>query len=162
MRFLALALAVILGAALVANLTGSGSSGRPAPPLPRVLLAGRPTSLAALRGKPALVHFFASWCGPCAGEAPIIATAERTLRGRAQIVAIDWSDNRQYARAFIHRYRWSFSVLSDPTGTAGYAYGIQGLPSLFVLDAQGHIVKRLIGPQTVAGLVRAVRQAARA
>jgi cytochrome c biogenesis protein CcmG, thiol:disulfide interchange protein DsbE len=159
-RFLVLTLAVILAAALVASLTGSSSTARPAPPLPRSVLAGRPTSLPALRGKPALVQFFASWCGPCAAEAPILAATERTLGARAHVVAIDWSDSRRYALAFIHHYGWSFPVLSDPRGTAGYAYGIQGLPSSFVLDAQGRIIRRLVGPQTVVGLVRAVTTAA--
>ena len=76
-------------------------------------------------------------------------------------MAIDWTDNRHDALLFVKRYRWTFAVLSDPQGTAGYAYRIAGLPTSFVLDAQGRIVSRLIGPQTLSGLLRAVRQAAR-
>jgi hypothetical protein len=84
--------------------------------------------------------------------------AARALGARASVVGVDWSDNGGYARKFVRRYRWSFSVLEDPDGKSGYAYGIQGLPSAFVLNAHGAIVRRLLGPQTVAGLVRAVSQ----
>ena len=161
MRYLALILTVIVAAALIINLTGSDSPARIAPPLPRTALVGQPTSLGTLRGAPALIAFFASWCGPCEREAPVLATAARRLRGRARLVAIDWTDNRHDGLVFVKRYRWSFAVLSDPQGTVGYAYRIAGLPTSFVLDARGRIVSRLIGPQTLTALLRAVREAAR-
>lgn len=151
----------IVAAALIVNLTGPGSTARTAPPLPRVALVGQPTSLSALRGTPALIAFFASWCGPCGREAPVLATAARRLRGHARLVAIDWTDNRHDALVFVKRYRWPFAVLSDPQGTVGYSYRISGLPTSFVLDARGRIVSRLVGPQTLTRLLRAVRQAAR-
>jgi cytochrome c biogenesis protein CcmG/thiol:disulfide interchange protein DsbE len=156
-----LTLAALVAVALVLTLGAGRRAGRVAPPLPGSVLAGKPTSLAALRGQPVLVDFFASWCGPCAADAGTIGRAGRALQGHAHLVAIDWSDNRRDALAFIGRYGWSFPVLADPNGKAGYAYGIQGLPSAFVLDAQGRIVRRLIGPQTLINLLRAVRQAAR-
>lgn len=160
MKFLAGAGALTAVLALIVVLTSASSPpARAAPPLPRAALAGPATDLASLHGKPALIAFFASWCEPCAAEAPTIERAAHALRGHAAFVAVDWSDSRRYALAFVHRFRWSFPVLSDPGGTAGYAYGIQGLPSAFVLDPSGRIVTRLIGPQTAARLLAALRRA---
>jgi cytochrome c biogenesis protein CcmG, thiol:disulfide interchange protein DsbE len=115
--------------------------------------------LAALLGKPALIDFFASWCRPCVFEAPALAQTERAPRGRATVVAVDWSDSSRYAMAVVHRFRWSFPVLAHPHGSSGYAYGIQGLPSAFDLDSDGRIVKRFIGPQLAHELVAAFDQA---
>lgn len=132
------------------------ASGRRAPSLPTATLAGAPVTLSSLHGRPALVDFFATWCEPCVGEAPVLERIARALRGRATVVAVDWSDSRRYALQFVARFRWTFPVLSDPNGVSGNAFGIEGLPTAFVLDARGRIIKRLLGPQKTATLLQAV------
>lgn len=152
------ALAGILAAAELAS-GGGTDAGRAAPPLPRTVLVPPHVSLAGLRGKPVIVDFWASWCEPCRHEAPQLERFARSLHGRARLVGVDWSDGLDGARAFVHRYGWSFPVLRDPQGTAGDRYGLSGLPTAFVLDSGGRIVERLPGPQTESSLREALRDA---
>ena len=154
-----IALFVLGVAALVAAvlIAGTRSTTRRAAP-PQVLVPPAVT-LANLRGKPALINFWASWCHPCQEEAPRLQRFAASLRGRGHLVGVDYSDNLHDARAFIRRYRWTFPVLRDGSGTTGSAYGIPGLPTTAVLNAQGRIVKTLIGPQTQTTLDSALKSA---
>jgi len=144
---------VLVAVALVVGLSGKGASGgRPAPALPRELLAGPPATLATLRatadGHPSLVVFWASWCEPCQHEAPAVERFARSPAGRGRVVGVDWSDEAQSARRFVRKYHWSFSNLRDDEGTVGYAYGLRDLPTTYVIGANGRIEQTLIGPQT--------------
>lgn len=161
-RWVAVA-ALVVVALIVAELASGGGSeqtGRAAPPLPAKALRPPGTDLAALRGKPALVDFFASWCGPCAEEAPTLRKLSAALGGKAAVVAVDWDDAAGPARAFVRSHGWTFPVLADPAGTAGERYGVtNGLPTSFVLDPEGRIVKVFLGPQSEATLRRALLEA---
>ena len=139
--------------------TGGGRATRPAPALPTEVLSGHRVDLASLRGKPALVNFWASWCGPCKQEAPELRRFAEEIGHRAALVGVDWNDRPDNARAFIAQSRWSYPVLRDPSGEVGNAYGLNGLPTTFVLDSSGHIVQKLQGPQTASSLSQAVASA---
>jgi cytochrome c biogenesis protein CcmG/thiol:disulfide interchange protein DsbE len=138
----------------------SASLGHPAPALPSEHLGGPPASLASLlsaaAGHPALVVFWASWCGPCAREAPALERVSRSPAGRNRMVGVDWSDALPGARSFIRRYSWTFSNLRDSEGTVGNDYHLTGLPTTFVLDAHGRIRAELRGPQDEGSLKRAL------
>lgn len=156
----------IVAVALVAGLiafealsSGNGTAGRPAPPLPSAVLQAPKTSLASLRGKPALINFWASWCEPCRKEAPELERFARSLGGAGRLVGVDYTDQPDNGREFVHKYGWSFPILSDPDGVYGARYRFSGLPTTVVLDPQGTIVETLRGPQTVADLRQALRSA---
>lgn len=134
------------------------ATARAAPPLPAKVLEPPAATIAGLHGRPAIVHFWASWCGPCQKEAPELARLGRELHGRATLVGVDYTDAAGSARAFIARHGWRFPILADPSGSTGDAYGLNGLPTTFLVDAHGRIVRRLTGPQTAAGLLRAVQR----
>jgi cytochrome c biogenesis protein CcmG/thiol:disulfide interchange protein DsbE len=168
-RHLRLLAVTLAGAAAIAALAlfGLASEGTPggraAPQLPSERLAGTPVSLSSLlvsaSGRPALVVFWASWCGPCEREAPALERFATGTRGRGRVVGVDWSDARSGAQAFIARYHWSFPNVRDSNGTVGNAYRLTGLPTTFVLDARGRIRRVLRGPQDEASLGRALAAA---
>jgi cytochrome c biogenesis protein CcmG, thiol:disulfide interchange protein DsbE len=159
-RRLAIALIALAAVALVTiEVATSRTVGtRPAPPLPTEVLNSPRVSLASLRGKPALLTFWASWCHPCQQEAPELERFARSLGNRGQLVGVDWSDDLGGARDFLQRYAWTFPVLRD-SGEVGDEYGLNGLPTTFVLDRRGRIVEALRGPQTEASLSDALSSA---
>jgi cytochrome c biogenesis protein CcmG, thiol:disulfide interchange protein DsbE len=161
-RWLALAALVVaaIGVAEVASGGGSDDTARAAPPLPTKDLQAPAVDLASLRGKPALIDFFASWCEPCGQEAPTLRKLSASLAGRARIVAVDWNDAGGPARAFIRKHGWDFPVLADTSGAAGEKYGLSGLPTSFVIDPRGRIVQIFYGPQPEATLRKALLAAA--
>jgi thiol-disulfide isomerase/thioredoxin len=134
--------------------------GRQAPALPSEHLAGPPVTLATLRnagrGRPVLITFWASWCGPCAREATALERFSLSPSGRGRLVGVDWSDARSGARSFIRRYGWTFANVRDAEGTVGNNYNLAGLPTTFVVDSSGRIRAVLRGPQDTGSLTRAV------
>lgn len=158
--YLVAALAVVGLIVFEVSTAGSGDgTGRQAPPLPGRVLQGPRVTLADLRGRPALVDFWASWCEPCRQEAPELARLGRSLGGAAKVVGIDYTDREDSARSFIARYGWTFPVLSDPDGIYGANFGFSGLPTAVVLDSQGRVAATLRGPQTIVDFRRALLQA---
>jgi cytochrome c biogenesis protein CcmG, thiol:disulfide interchange protein DsbE len=155
------AVALVIAGVVAAELltAGGGTEKRPAPELPSEVLVGPRVDLASLHGKPALINFWASWCGPCKDEAPELKRFSHELGGRATLVGVDWNDSADGARAFIAKSGWDYPILRDPSQKVGTAYGLNGLPTTFVLDADGNIVERLQGPQTAASLDRALSAA---
>jgi thiol-disulfide isomerase/thioredoxin len=147
--------AVAVAAALAVGLASTRSSpvGRLAPALPRERLAG---PLVEQTGRPALVVFWASWCSPCAREAPALERLSLTPMARGRVIGVDWSDTLGGARSFIQRYAWTFANLRDAQGTVGNDYRLLGLPTSFVLDASGRIRAELRGPQDERSLSRAL------
>jgi thiol-disulfide isomerase/thioredoxin len=159
-RRLLIAVIVVVSAAAFAlfGLKSASTAKRPAPALPTTALAGRPVTLADLRGRPAFLVFWASWCGPCAGEAPAIERFARSLGGRASLVGVNWNDpSTSAARAFIRRYGWSFPTLLDGDGLVGDRLGLRVLPTTYVLDRSGMIAATLTGQQTEQSLQRALQ-----
>jgi cytochrome c biogenesis protein CcmG/thiol:disulfide interchange protein DsbE len=156
--YLSVAVGAIGLIALEVATAGSSSGAKQASALPKQVLQGPPVTLAKLQGKPALIDFWASWCEPCREEAPEIARLQRSPTGAA-IVGVDYTDQEGSARSFIHKYGWTFPVLSDPDGIYGARYGFSGLPTAVVLDPDGGVAATLRGPQSLADFRQALREA---
>jgi len=132
---------------------------RPAPELEGKWLVPPPVRLAALRGQPVVVNFWASWCVPCREEAPELARFDRELSGRAQLVGVDFQDSKHDALAFVREFGWRFPNVRDPRGELAARYGVAGLPTTYVLDWKGRIARTMTGAQTYEKLRRAVGEA---
>ena len=106
-------------------------------------------SSASLRGKPAVINFFASWCGPCKAEAKILESASRQYKGRIEFVGIDYNDVASDGRKFLRVHGITFPTVQDGSGQIGDKFGLTGVPETFVVDARGQLVKHIAGTLTL-------------
>lgn len=120
---------------------------RPAPAfeLPP-LLDGLPgVARADLGGKPVLVNFFASWCVPCRAEHPLLMRLAE--EGRIDLYGIAYKDEPEAARAFLAELGNPFSrVGMDASGRTAIDFGVYGVPESYLVDGEGRIRFRQVGP----------------
>ncbi len=123
-----------------------------APPVPTVTLpaltAGPPVALAALRGHPVVINFWASWCVPCREEAPLLEQVSKEYRNRGVVVlGIDTQDLEAPARAFLVRYGITYPNVRDPDGSVSRLFGATGVPETFFISPDGKIRGKFPGEQ---------------
>jgi cytochrome c biogenesis protein CcmG/thiol:disulfide interchange protein DsbE len=139
--------------------------GKPAPEtvlpaLPQLVREGKPVpGIAAdtFRGHVTLVNVWASWCVPCHDEAPLLLQlAESGVR----MVGINQKDQPDNARRFLGRYGNPFTAIgTDSNGRASIEWGVYGVPETFIVDREGKIVFKLVGPITEQNFESALKPA---
>lgn len=127
---------------------GAPAGSRQAPELILPDLAGKTMDLASFRGKPVLVSFWATWCEPCRVEMPEVEALFRRSNGRFSIIGVSMDDDALKIPPFLKEHKVTFPiVVADRKVTASYA--VRGLPTAFLIDAEGRIARRWVGPLDV-------------
>jgi len=101
-------------------------------------------SLAALRGSPVVVNFWATWCVPCYAEHPILVNAARA-NPDVRFVGVVYDDREDKIIQFLKEYGEAYPTLIDDAGKTAIAYGVYGVPETFFLDRTGKIVAKIEG-----------------
>ena len=137
-------LACLAALCVLGTACGRGDGADPSPvPSTDKLEDGTPDrfdeAVRALRGKPVVVNFWATWCGPCEKEMPRLVRAANTYAGRVHFLGVDVQDSAASAAEFIRRYDIPFRSLSDPDGEIRTAQRLVGLPETQFYGADGEL-----------------------
>ncbi len=145
----ALAIALVAGFASLPRLfpaAGSALNGKAAPDVALSIVANAPASgsnlsLSGLRGHPVLLDFWATWCGPCQMEVPIVdRIAQRYGSQGLTVVGVNTSDEAGNAAPYAKRHHLSFPIAYDEGQHAAAAYGVETLPTLVLISKTGEVV----------------------
>jgi cytochrome c biogenesis protein CcmG, thiol:disulfide interchange protein DsbE len=117
--------------------------------------------LESLRGKAVVLNFWASWCGPCKDETPLLQEGwKRWQRKDVVFVGVDVKDFRGDARDFLERYGVTYTNVYDGKGSTVGRYGVTGFPETYFVDAAGNVRYRIAGPvEDAAELDAAIERA---
>ncbi len=125
---------------------------KPAPAFDLATLSGGPDlALSGLKGQVVLVNFFASWCAPCRVEHPILMRL--ASQEHVALYGIDYKDRPDAAKQILAQLGDPYRAIGlDPDGTTGINFGVYGVPETYVIDKNGEIRKRFVGPLTAEAL----------
>ncbi|ETT40477.1 MULTISPECIES: TlpA family protein disulfide reductase [Paenibacillus] len=134
-------------------------TGYQAPNFSLQALDGQTYSLQSLNGKPVVINFWASWCGPCKIEAPELVRLYDKYKARIEIYAVNVtaSDSIEGAKAFAQDFGFQFPVLIDEKGEVAQKYAIRPIPTTLFVNSEGIIIEQVIGlvdPQTMESKFR--------
>jgi cytochrome c biogenesis protein CcmG/thiol:disulfide interchange protein DsbE len=93
-------------------------------------------------GKPVVVNFWASWCGPCADEAPLLQDAARRNADRFTFVGVDVQDLDADAATFLKKYAVTYPNGSGNAGPISIQYGMRGVPETYFIAPDGRLVRK--------------------
>jgi cytochrome c biogenesis protein CcmG/thiol:disulfide interchange protein DsbE len=122
--------------------------------------SGNRIALRDLRGKAVVLDFWASWCGPCREQIPIVDDVAKRLRDRGLVVVgVNTGDEREDALAFVQSRATSYASVFDESRAVGLSYDVKVLPTLVIIDRRGQILSVRTGVVRQADLEQLVQNA---
>ena len=139
-------LAVGIGSASAADaVLHPWPAGRTTPALKLADLDGKEWNLAQLRGKVVVVNFWASWCGPCVDELPVLNALARQQSGRVAVVGVNYKEPLDSIERFAGAHPFAYPVLRDRSGEMFKQWTAGVMPTTILVDRQGRARWRSAG-----------------
>jgi cytochrome c biogenesis protein CcmG, thiol:disulfide interchange protein DsbE len=112
-------------------------------------LSGQAVRLSAYRGKVVLLNLWTTWCPPCREEMPSMEKLYLQLKDRGFVLLAVSQDEggKALVEPFVQQLQLTFPVLVDPEHQVGDKYQVWGYPESFLIDREGRVVERIIGPR---------------
>lgn len=122
-------------------------------------LDGKSYSIAKAKGKPLVINFWNSWCGPCEKETPELVKLYNQYKGKFQLygVNITINDSMKAVRNFVDKFNMNYPVLLDRTGDVNTKYRVRAIPTTYFVNKDGIIVDIAIGYLGPGGLTKKVK-----
>ena len=110
--------------------------------------SGKTYTLSELKGSVVFINFWATWCPPCIEEIPSIQNLYNGFKDKKEfrMVTILYKDDYEKAMAYLKQNNYALPVLMDREGKSAKAYGVTGVPETYIVDKQGVLREKVIGP----------------
>ncbi len=142
---------------------GNGANGvtTPAPDFSMTDAEGATVRLSDFKGRPVLLNFWASWCGPCKSEMPAIQEAWKQSGDEVAFVIVNMTgmdgESEEAARAFLTDNGYDFPCYFDKANSAAAAFGVSSIPQTYLINAEGNIIGGYMGAMDDAVLAEGLR-----
>jgi cytochrome c biogenesis protein CcmG/thiol:disulfide interchange protein DsbE len=157
-RRIGILIAIVAVAAAASVIGACGSSGSSAASSDVQFLPVKGFSVAQYAGKPLVVNYFGSWCGPCNSEAPELSTFSKAQSGKAAFVGVAVNDQQGDVIDFMSKYGLTYPVVLDDNSLSSKD-GITGVPTTIFYNASGREVDRIVGAASLEQFTQSLAKA---
>ena len=135
------------GFGINSEFTETALAEQPAPLFEGTTLDGEAISLGDLKGKLVLVDFWSSWCPPCRQEGPALAQVYREFQDEdVEFIGVAIWDRESKVAEFIDEIAIPYPNIMDDRGAIAIDYGVSGIPEKYLVDPDGNLIRKFVGP----------------